>query len=87
MVAASLVRRKQIMNSGGPDPYAMKGVTGVIAPGLSSSPGTSTVCLFPCLFPYTIYLLTNYCSADEYPSGIMLLHNIVHTFITDYILP
>ncbi|KJA26349.1 hypothetical protein HYPSUDRAFT_36651 [Hypholoma sublateritium FD-334 SS-4] len=42
MVAASLVRRKQIMNSGGPDPYAMKGVAGVITPGLSSSPGTNT---------------------------------------------
>jgi hypothetical protein len=41
MVAASLVRRKQILNAGGPDPYAIKAVNGV-AP-LSSSPGTSTV--------------------------------------------
>ncbi|KAF8969228.1 inositol hexakisphosphate-domain-containing protein [Flammula alnicola] len=40
MVAASLVRRKQILNRGGPDPYALKGVNGVMP--LSSSPGTST---------------------------------------------
>ncbi|KAF9485182.1 hypothetical protein BDN70DRAFT_910314 [Pholiota conissans] len=40
MVAASLVRRKQIMNQGGPDPYAMKSVGGAIP--TSSSPGTST---------------------------------------------
>ncbi|KAF8199666.1 inositol hexakisphosphate-domain-containing protein [Pholiota molesta] len=40
MVAASLVRRKQIMNQGGPDPYAMKSGGGMIP--TSSSPGTST---------------------------------------------
>ncbi|KAJ3508107.1 hypothetical protein NLJ89_g5936 [Agrocybe chaxingu] len=40
MVAASLVRRKQIMNKGGPDPYALKTPNGVHL--LSSSPGTST---------------------------------------------
>uniref|UniRef100_A0A8H7Y3N0 Inositol hexakisphosphate-domain-containing protein n=1 Tax=Psilocybe cubensis TaxID=181762 RepID=A0A8H7Y3N0_PSICU len=41
MVAASLVRRKQIMNEGGPDPYAIK-PTGSSTKPLSSSPGPST---------------------------------------------
>lgn len=41
MVAASLVRRKQIMHEGGPDPYAIKAVSNPIP--LSSSPGTNTV--------------------------------------------
>ncbi|PPQ89339.1 hypothetical protein CVT25_003176 [Psilocybe cyanescens] len=40
MVAASLVRRKQIMHEGGPDPYAIKAVSNPIP--LSSSPGTNT---------------------------------------------
>ncbi|KDR78950.1 hypothetical protein GALMADRAFT_244621 [Galerina marginata CBS 339.88] len=43
MVAASLVRRKQIMSRGGPDPYAIKSVNAPIP--LSSSPsntGTNT---------------------------------------------
>ncbi|PPQ89323.1 hypothetical protein CVT25_003160 [Psilocybe cyanescens] len=40
MVAASLVRRKQIMNEGGPDPYAIKPVSDQIP--LSSGPGTNT---------------------------------------------
>lgn len=41
MVAASLVRRKQIINAGGPDPYALKGV-GPHVPR-PSSPGIGTV--------------------------------------------
>ncbi|KAF9048553.1 inositol hexakisphosphate-domain-containing protein [Panaeolus papilionaceus] len=40
MVAASLVRRKQIINAGGPDPYALKGV-GPHVPR-PSSPGIGT---------------------------------------------
>ncbi|KAF5327539.1 hypothetical protein D9619_004360 [Psilocybe cf. subviscida] len=40
MVAASLVRRKQILNAGGPDPYAIKAANGAAPP--SSSPGTGT---------------------------------------------
>ncbi|PPQ64143.1 hypothetical protein CVT24_008773 [Panaeolus cyanescens] len=40
MVAASLVRRKQIINAGGPDPYALKGVGSQIP--RSSSPGLGT---------------------------------------------
>ena len=43
MVAALLVRRKQILNRGGSDPYALnlKAVTGMTP--LSSTPGTNTV--------------------------------------------
>lgn len=42
MVAASLVRRKQLISRGMPDPYATK-VPGISNSPLSSSPGTTTV--------------------------------------------
>jgi len=41
MVAASLVRRKQIMANGGPDPYASKAPQSTLP--ISSSPGTMSV--------------------------------------------
>ncbi|KAF9561985.1 hypothetical protein CPC08DRAFT_707027 [Agrocybe pediades] len=41
MVAASLVRRKQIISQGGPDPYAMKPSLNAPIP-ISSSPGTGS---------------------------------------------
>ena len=49
MVATELVRRKQIMDKGGPDPYGMPvGAKGALTPvGLSSSPGTLTVLYDP----------------------------------------
>lgn len=53
MVAASLVRRKQIMNEGGPDPYAIKPVSDQIP--LSSGPGTNTVSVWLGLFVGSLF--------------------------------
>jgi len=51
MVAASLVRRKQIIAKGGSDPYALKTPSGIISLS-SGTPGMNTVC--DCSVVYTI---------------------------------